>query len=52
MTKYSKFAAAVAGLAATFAEVLADGSISAAEWGVLGTAVATAVAVFAVPNKA
>ncbi len=54
MYKFSeirKAAAASAGVFAALGVVLADGAVSATEVGVLATAVATAVAVFAVPNK-
>lgn len=51
MKKYSKFIAAAAGFLIVLGQVLADGEVSAAEWGVLGTAAATAAAVFGVKNK-
>lgn len=46
-----KAAVAAAGVFAALGVVLADGQVSITEVGVVATAVAAAVGVFAVPNK-
>lgn len=51
MKAYSKTFAALGVLLATVGEVLADGAVSATEVGLVATAAAGVVAVFAVRNK-
>lgn len=50
MKAYSKFLAACAGATAVVAQAVADGQVDPAEWGLIATAVATAVGVWAVRN--
>lgn len=51
MRSYTKFWVALAGFAATFAAVAADGSIDGADGSKLLIAAATAIGVFSFANK-
>jgi len=48
--KYSKFAVAIGGVLSSLGQMLADGSISSSEIGLVCSMVAAAVLVFVVPN--
>lgn len=51
MKLYTKFFVALAGFAATFAAVAADGNIDSDDGSKLLISAATAIGVFALPNK-
>ncbi len=51
MARYSKFIAAIVGFLTVGGQVIEDGTITTAEWGLLATAAATALAVFGLRNK-
>lgn len=50
MSKYRKALVAVAGVCAVIGQVASDGAISAADLGLLATAIAVAVGVERIPN--
>jgi hypothetical protein len=51
MSKYRKFVVAAVAIAAVAGKAYADGHIDPAEWGEIAIAAATALGVWAVPNK-